>query len=869
MPNNGSNNLTTYYAKRIIGDTAASNETNALLQTGASIAVNTWILTQTNRSSMYGIKYAYDSSSVNDKLELYGNNLTGDNNNINTPTAWVNLHTGDTYILGQVGIGYNPETNGNGYKLRSEGGQVFFNYTTASSTSNTSSQLIISNDNGGNVALELWRGNNASWQIANEGGVFYIRNNYTNAKQNTYSQNGLILDYNTGAASLPYLAVGQILRNTTYKLYVSGTSYFDGAITVAGNILPAVNNTYALGSSSYEWGNTYTRQIYARHFDSSANYTNDKNMYYGYNSGNIHYFYSHDGTTRTQRAYIGATGLVINQHAAGRNAGIIGTYDSTKVALIWSMGTSYNVTADGTSLNNLYGAAYAHTNATAALNSLTYAGGHQFLWCQNGSINVALGNNIWTSGSLYMEGSGIYHVGTAATQQIITFIDSGDQYGTGISIGGGGLFVAGSGESAATIRSSLSLTSGGTETTYITSDGNILFYPGQNSYDAAALITMSAGKIWAGVNGNTTRENQIGVQAGSGQLYMYAQAATSANRGIYIPAHGSGGAKAVVNIDTNNRVYFADSYNGTSTALAYSQSALAASSFTYLTCWNGYELRAVTKSAAADAVDSAHKWVRLAGDTMTGALTCNSGITCNHGVNFMVGGNEVNFIPDGYNNTMWFNYETYNRKANGNVTQYIFGNGKHGSNTATLTCGGVNAQTGSVTAYYFKGYSGSHGYLIAGSNSHQLAMQTDCNLVVYRGGSTAVWSSNTGSSYLMKDNIRNIYKEELQNFDKLRVVNFTYKKELCMEDTQPQYGLIAEEVQRLYPYVVNIPPDYDPTKFDIHKKLQQPYMSIRYEKFVPLLIKKAQLQQEEITELRLKISALEKQLNSYNSNNNL
>ena len=96
---------------------------------------------------------------------------------------------------------------------------------------------------------------------------------------------------------------------------------------------------------------------------------------------------------------------------------------------------------------------------------------------------------------------------------MIRFIDNtGDAYGNGISIGGGGLTVLGSGESSDTVLSSLSLTaSGGTENTYIAADGSILFYPAINSWDAAALITMTAGRLWVGVNGNTTRENQIGV----------------------------------------------------------------------------------------------------------------------------------------------------------------------------------------------------------------------------------------------------------------------------------------------------------------------------------------------------------------------
>jgi len=45
----GSNYLTTYYAKRIIGDNAAADSASALLQTGENITTNTWLLGQTER----------------------------------------------------------------------------------------------------------------------------------------------------------------------------------------------------------------------------------------------------------------------------------------------------------------------------------------------------------------------------------------------------------------------------------------------------------------------------------------------------------------------------------------------------------------------------------------------------------------------------------------------------------------------------------------------------------------------------------------------------------------------------------------------------------------------------------------------------
>lgn len=57
-------------------------------------------------------------------------------------------------------------------------------------------------------------------------------------------------------------------------------------------------------------------------------------------------------------------------------------------------------------------------------------------------------------------------------------------------------------------------------------------------------------------------------------------------------------SKYIVDVQrSNNRIYFADSYNGNAVALAYSQSALANTAITYLACWNGYELRAINKLA--------------------------------------------------------------------------------------------------------------------------------------------------------------------------------------------------------------------------------------------------------------------------------
>jgi hypothetical protein len=78
-----------------------------------------------------------------------------------------------------------------------------------------------------------------------------------------------------------------------------------------------------------------------------------------------------------------------------RDHGMYGNYDSYKISHIWSIGTPYRVAADGSNFGNLYGLAYKHTNNSTGG---TMAGGHQMVWCGNGTPKSAIGDNVWTSG---------------------------------------------------------------------------------------------------------------------------------------------------------------------------------------------------------------------------------------------------------------------------------------------------------------------------------------------------------------------------------------------------------------------------------------------------------------------------------------
>nr|BDD43793.1 hypothetical protein 12 [Spirochaetaceae bacterium] len=84
-----------------------------------------------------------------------------------------------------------------------------------------------------------------------------------------------------------------------------------------------------------------------------------------------------------------------------RHRGVFGNYDSTKTDHIWSMGTAYRNASDGSNFGNLYGFGYKHTNNPTGG---TMAGGHQAVWCSNGTPQSAIGTNLWTSGDVIAAG---------------------------------------------------------------------------------------------------------------------------------------------------------------------------------------------------------------------------------------------------------------------------------------------------------------------------------------------------------------------------------------------------------------------------------------------------------------------------------
>jgi hypothetical protein len=173
--------------------------------------------------------------------------------------------------------------------------------------------------------------------------------------------------------------------------------------------------------------------------------------------------------------------IYITQSSANRRAGIIGSYDPNRAAAIWSMGSSYQIAADGTTLGNLYGAAYVYYGSGYTFGA-GKSNGHSFVWCQNGTPYVALGDHLWVKNTGYL-GKAVVYDGTNAQITLKTTTagefaylaayDTGGQYGADVVLHSGSAMVLGAGESAASMYSNNVDSLQGSENLYLTADGDV------------------------------------------------------------------------------------------------------------------------------------------------------------------------------------------------------------------------------------------------------------------------------------------------------------------------------------------------------------------------------------------------------------
>lgn len=412
-----------------------------------------------------------------------------------------------------------------------------------------------------------------SWSLHNYNGVFYLTKNGSSSQVNgglshsgsTWTMIGSTsTTANTAAWSI--LALGNANNITTtnahsqgaLRLYSDGTKYVD------------IKNQNTTNNRSI-WLQNYDSDQYLIHGGSDAK-IGDTNLpvYIAANGRATKISYTLSANisagTAKQAAYYSAASTI-----SGTS---ILTIESNHINVTANSNT-FSIGSQNADFTHLYNSAnIPFIFNKSVLTTAGDLGSNRYPW-----NNIVLGNSAGTANADI-----ILHSSKANNTLIRFLVNTSNGDGQGIRIGGGGLTIIGGGESAATVQSGTGYASDA-EQMLVTNDSSIKFYPNQQSgYTASALIEMTAGRIWAGVNGDTTRENQIGVQSGAGQLYMYSTASTTGIKGIYFAAHEDSPAGYIAHVDSAHRVYYNSNFTSQRVKLIASQSSQINSGVWLRTC---------------------------------------------------------------------------------------------------------------------------------------------------------------------------------------------------------------------------------------------------------------------------------------------
>lgn len=245
------------------------------------------------------------------------------------------------------------------------------------------------------------------------------------------------------------LNINSSQTSADYKLYVGGASRF------GGHVNPTAANSYYNGTAALPWYQSVARRFY---------------MYDGSNTSSAYAYLqvSTQGTTSTGGVATIAAGNNVATGTAGNAYGQL---------LLFSSSTGY-----------------AYLRATSA----TTTGTTHYL-PETGGTLLNTGN--YSSYALPLSGGAMtgnisYANGSYTNYEMIKFI-TGTNDGAGIVIGGGGLAVFGSGESASNLVTAASL-AGNSEETHITSDGTIYFHTNCQTIANRKTVSINANGAFSG-----------------------------------------------------------------------------------------------------------------------------------------------------------------------------------------------------------------------------------------------------------------------------------------------------------------------------------------------------------------------------------
>ena len=474
-----------------------------------------------------------------------------------------------------------------------------------------------------------------------------------------------------------------------------------------------------------------------------------------------------------------------------------GVYDSTKIGHIWSIGLAYQIADDGADFGNLYGLAYKYaTNTTGG----TMAGGHQAVWCVNGTPKVAMGDNLWTSGSTTT--SKIIVSSTEAVKHL-AFSRANFNYITAPASGTIAFVV--NGQSVGSATSELIIQKGSIfpGTTNATSLGTST-YRWSNTY-TQLLNVASTATLSGAVSVGSTLTLSSGLSAQySGSLWISMATRTNVIYGNQNNSQSSAHA-----------LYRVKSYGGHAVVFGGHVNNIGFYGF--------YKSRI---DAGTNGTDWSTEW-----DTTTGNVTHNKAL-------ILSTTGEVLKLTGTATKKIWLTGNTdYNWGQIEGLYTPVSNLGHNVLMNIAVGLGGLQL-------------SSTNGTLMIIGQSEILAKGVLHNTTgMYSDGYVSSKGLNTSDARLKTDiksfNATSIIKA-------LRPVSFKWnnlarKNNKVFDTDEVQYGLIAQEVKTVAPWAA------------VDNMFKDGYMGVRYEKFIPVIMK-AQIETiDEVEGLKRRLSAVERE----------
>jgi hypothetical protein len=650
--------------------------------------------------------------------------------------------------------------------------------------------------------------------------------------------------------------VGTSSNNYAGAMANSGNSWASATfatITTVGTNATSANNFAGVMANSV---NAYTTATYATQTTVATNATSANN-YAGAmaNSGNAWTQTIVDANLITARAYTNTSTTAANNYA-GVMANSANAIATATYSTLTQLGQNWAVTNAAFGVANN---AYTSTNGTAAF---AFANGVS----TNAAAAFAAANAEFTfSNTIYAAVNSAFAVINAAyTSSNADYVVSNAAFARGntsaqlaffrVAANGSNLDAASNADTL-TIRSSNNIiliansTNDSIQITQNPSGVTATTYGGATQVpsfvvDTYGRITSAANVAVSGMDypytntSTTSANNYAGAMANSGNTWATATFATIANAAASFAAAN---ARVSSVSGTAGRI---SSSGGTTPAIDLASGVVTATAAT-----GGISALTVDTYGRVTAVTGSAGYVTSSGVTSVAAGTGLSGgtITTTGTISLPSSG------PGGTGGSYSGGISALTIDAQGRVTAAT---GSAGYGTGTVT---------SVTA--------AAPLLSSGGTTPQISLPTTANVQILSLGVGTAASTVTGeiratnnvTAYYSDGRLKTIIStipspvEKIKQISGVIYVNNDVAKSYGYGDESEQIGVIAQEVKKVLPQIIKLAP-FD-TKYVDGKEVSisgENYMTVQYEKIIPLLIEAIKEQQKSIDKLNKKINELQK-----------